>query len=1058
MPGVGCDRARVPRIPFSLAIVGRMHRGDVKFRPACSFRAALALIGLLTAGCAHETPTLPGSVTHAHAPQVPSVEETGNALIVPGHAGWVNTGTSVNTGEALTISARGFVRTEGDTRHDDDPATAFGPEGSYLYGDNVERERFPLPAAAGGPAPVYCLIGRIDGGPPFYIGANHSRFVSQSGMLQLAVNDFDHSNNCGEFIVHVHKSDHVRPVSLQQRQRTALSPQTRSVDGQLVTPACEPQGRPLVGGRVVVFYIDGLRPDVIREMAAMGHIPQINALFVEGGVHLPNTFTAFPSDTITSNGTMWTGCFSDRHGIKGQVRFSRRTLHSASYLDPLGPSRSARALSPQGWDAVVHESSANTLGLIAGADAENRFRAENVTGVPPLFEYLRANGGDWATGALPMMPAMPPLLWSRSLVRSLPYFHTHEAWKYIDDANTHYAQWQLFDRKAPVTIVWLPETDSVSHKLSRGQFGVTRRTIAEADRFIARMVKQLHETGELARTYFVLVSDHGHHGGRYRHLSHFDLANQFFFEPRKVSPEGRWVGGGLGVSVRQHRISNRHREDGSKEFAFVDGDSDGAARIYLPAGHFRSGEWIGGSRPADLLQYRIAPHLPPVNLPQALVHAQATNCNTGYNEHPVDLVLLKLSEHSMLITTADRGQAVIERFCDAAGNWQYRYSVVTDVTPLGTGEVSYRVVAQPTVDPLELLSSYPADILQQCYDERTWLRMTTHTKYPDAVVALTRHMLWQRHLAEREKLYAPDLVVTARGGWYFGTEATKGTTHGYPLADAVRATMFVSGPNIRRGCQIDEPCRLADLTPTLLEMTGNPQHPSCFDGRALRSIYETGTCNTMPVAEREATFWHDFDLGAWHELCYTPGPRYEHLPISINQPDSPLDLNNLARNALTVTDLNVVRLADTALFPVFQREVFLPRIEAADQHVRWRGTDWLAEAAPIADVSNIALGDYEPLSLGNLKRMDRGVDWAQQRLVNLNRNLHGDDGNMANQVCDTLDASVDLSQAAVWETYRFAQRLLIKLLDETAINTVEDGVNHVLNRCRRPPAEVVVPR
>ncbi len=61
---------------------------------------------------------------------------------------------------------------------------------------------------------------------------------------------------------------------------------------------------------------------------------------------MQNAFTGFPSDTITSNGTMWTGCFSDRHGLKGQVSFSRRTLESKSYLDPMGPSRSARHVGP----------------------------------------------------------------------------------------------------------------------------------------------------------------------------------------------------------------------------------------------------------------------------------------------------------------------------------------------------------------------------------------------------------------------------------------------------------------------------------------------------------------------------------------------------------------------------------------------------------------------------------------------------------------------------------------------------------------------------------------
>ena len=48
-----------------------------------------------------------------------------------------------------------------------------------------------------------------------------------------------------------------------------------------------------------------------------------------------------------------------------------------------------------------------------------------------------------------MMTEVPPLLWTRSLVRQMPYMHSHDAWKYIDDANTHYALHELIDRKAP---------------------------------------------------------------------------------------------------------------------------------------------------------------------------------------------------------------------------------------------------------------------------------------------------------------------------------------------------------------------------------------------------------------------------------------------------------------------------------------------------------------------------------------------------------------------------------------------------------------------------------
>src|SRR5262249_60605444 len=111
---------------------------------------------------------------------------------------------------------------------------------------------------------------------------------------------------------------------------------------------------------------------------------------------------------------------------------------------------------------------------------------------------------------------------------------------------------------------------------------------------------------------------------------------------------------------------------------------------------------------------------------------------------------------------------------------------------------------------------------------------TAKSDSPDGVLPLPRHMLWQEAIKPQEREYAPDLVVTARHGWLFATQNTPGTTHGYPLAESVRATWYVSGPNIRRGARVEVPCRLADLTPTILELPEPEYDPQRVDGQALR--------------------------------------------------------------------------------------------------------------------------------------------------------------------------------------------------------------------------------
>ena len=215
------------------------------------------------------------------------------------------------------------------------------------------------------------------------------------------------SDNTGAFVAHIEKSPAVQPMAYEDFVPIDVTP-----------------GAPVRGCSVVVFYIDGLRPDVVKEMAAMGHLPNINRLFIEGGVWMSNAFTGFPSDTITSNGTMWTGCFSDRHGLKGQVSFSRRTLESKSYLDLMGPSRSARQLAPQGLDRLLTEAGKAGVQTIEGEEASRRWIARKTTGVPPIYEHLRHNGTDWATGAVPVMSDFPPVPFSRSLTKYVPLCST----------------------------------------------------------------------------------------------------------------------------------------------------------------------------------------------------------------------------------------------------------------------------------------------------------------------------------------------------------------------------------------------------------------------------------------------------------------------------------------------------------------------------------------------------------------------------------------------------------------------------------------------------------
>lgn len=986
-------------------------------------------------GCAGDPAAPSTSVVRSAMPEESGFER---GIVVSAAQVWTETGIVLQPGQSVTVTATGEIVGCEPRRGEPGVQAQVGPEGTFLFSDDAADREFPLPAAGGGPAPCYGLIARIGDGPPFFVGRAHSWIADRGGPLQLGINDFDVSDNAGHFLANVDLTARQHPVLYE-----------RVVDGR------EPPGRPAENCSVVVFYVDGLRPDVVREMAALGHLPNIRRHFLDNGAWLEKTFTAFPSDTITSNGTMWTGCFSDRHGIKGQVNFNRRRLDSESFLDPFGPQRSASWLSPQGVDKVVQQTQAAAVGLVQGAPGREEWLEVRQSSVPPLYEILQNAGENWAVGVLPVMTEVPPPLWSRSLTRQMPYFQTHRAWEYIDDANADYAVKNLLGRREKVTIVWLSETDTCSHKCSRGQFGVTRRTIARADGLIGGVVDELEAQGRLDNTYLILVSDHGHVGGRDTHLSHFDLASDFFFRPRQINADGEWVGGGLGLSVRMHRYQNRHPDDSSKEFVFIDGDSDGVARIFLPKGRYRSQDWSAPNRPGDLLHYHLDHGREAVDLPRSIASIHAVHGN-GQMTMPIDLVLMTLTESSVLITTADRGQAVVERRPGARSRWEYRYFVVERVRPAPDGNVLWDEVAAPLTDPLRLSERHSPAFMAAWHDERTWLELTADTEYPDAVVALTRHLLWDEELRGCEKEYGSDLVVTARAGWYFGTSGSPGTMHGYPLREAARATWFVSGPNVRRGARVTTPARLADLTPTILDMVGlwdtAAATPATFDGRPMRELYSPGA---EYLASSQPVYWEEVDLRAWQPLTYRELSRSELLPRTIHHPEKPLDLNNLAYGLATIPELSIFRIMDDVISPLSGgARPITTLVERTDAFFRRQPQAVLAQGARVPDVPNVALADYSVTSQGNLQRVDRAIDWMQDCGELVDQQLATPFRRQSLPLTGAVNWTVDAAQYTFWETYRFGQRVVIKLVDETVLNTVEAGADRALNGFRRIPNEV----
>jgi len=344
-------------------------------------------------------------------------------------------------------------------------------------------------------------------------------------------------------------------------------------------------------------------------------------------------------------------------------------------------------------------------------------------------------------------------------------------------------------------------------------------------------------------------------------------------------------------------------------------------------------------------------------------------------------------------------------------------------------------------------------------------------------------MLWQANIQPQEADAAPDLVITARPGWYFGSNNSPGTMHGYPLADSMRACWFVSGPNIRRGARIDAPCRLADLTPTLLDMVGSHVTMDQFDGRPIRSIYHTEQTHALApelsqqvlqstsavesglppeVAQQDragdltltsgqvmkAVYWDSVDLQAWQPVSYEPVPEYPFQPLTINHPGSPYDLNNIAYNTLMFAELSIFRIMDDVISPLTRgRTPFTTATDRVDLALRHHRNEWVSDSANVIDLTNATTWDDQ-------RQRDVAAGFVQHRSQNVEDEFAGATRRRTLSGIPLLSRSIGATQYGISCLYGFSQRTFVQVIDETLIQGIENSADRALNAAMPMPAEV----
>jgi hypothetical protein len=551
--------------------------------------------------------------------------------------------------------------------------------------------------------------------------------------------------------------------------------------------------------KVLLFYVDGLRPDTVEEMVKEEQLPNIKNYFYEHGARFKNFFTIYPSNTLIANGLFMTGRWPEKSGLKTQAMFIRF---------PAGGTPGKKGYPKQ-------------FNLLTQTEVAPRVLKESKT--KAIYNYL---GERYHAGVAPINPYPAPTAWPHVAANAVdrPYLVTTEAPDKIDGINGEYAlRYMTSDPRGQVFMVWFAGLDEDQHRTPSGQFGEVREKMVEVDKWIGRIVERMKRQDTNSRFYIMLFSDHGAYGGKEGIPNQpFHIARDYLYEQLKMNVLGP-------------DFSITHPGTDSKSYVYVDNMGRGQAKLFLPVADSTSADWSRPNTFYELTHYGLGPNRKPINLVKALSEIDLRKRNefrSKTTNFPVDFVIIKISHELFYVRRGEsEGLIAIKK---EQGKDLYRYWGVRNFEQDIEGKLSYD--EDVSVDPFDYMKeNLAANFFKEYHDESEWLKATYKSEFPDAVVALCKSSSWSPELITHARSEDADIILSAAPGWNFRIENIKGADHGSIRRDSMLATFMVSGPDIRVG-EIETPHRLIELLPTIFEII-DYKKKTTFDALPLDEIY-----------------------------------------------------------------------------------------------------------------------------------------------------------------------------------------------------------------------------
>ena len=253
--------------------------------------------------------------------------------------------------------------------------------------------------------------------------------------------------------------------------------------------------------RVMIFVVDGLRPDVI----SAENTPTLDRLRREG-VNYLNAHSAFPTVTRVNAPVIVTGAHPQRTGITSNTLFERRinggnpfNTGDAANLWPFAEVRGGRMVQAPTLGEMLTGAGLAYLAISSGSTGQaillnSEVKRETGAVINGAFEGGRRTAYPETTnvvvrarfGLKPMDEKADNLEWTERVLR----------------------EYVLTDIAPVVILDWITEPDHTQHKEGVGA-PATLAAIRRADESIGKTLALLEKDGRLEHTAIIVTADHG---------------------------------------------------------------------------------------------------------------------------------------------------------------------------------------------------------------------------------------------------------------------------------------------------------------------------------------------------------------------------------------------------------------------------------------------------------------------------------------------------------------------------------------------------------------------